>query len=72
MNPDLNQLQPYPFQKLRQLFEGVIRNAALSPIDLQIGEPKHRTPDFIRQAMMDNLAGLSTYPTTLGTSYPLT
>ena len=49
MNSNLNQLQPYPFQKLRQLFEGVTRNAALKPIDLQIGEPKHRTPDFIRQ-----------------------
>lgn len=44
-----------------------MRNAALSPIELQIGEPKHATPDFIRQAMMDNLIGLSTYPTTLGT-----
>ena len=67
MNPNLNQLQPYPFQKLRQLFEGVIRNTALHPIDLQIGEPKHATPDFIRHAMIDNLDGLSTYPTTLGT-----
>ena len=67
MNPNLNQLQLYPFQKLRQLFEGVTRNVALSPIELQIGEPKHATPDFIRQAMMDNLIGLSIYPTTLGT-----
>lgn len=68
MNPNLNQLQPYPFQKLRQLFEGVARNTALSPVELQIGEPKHATPDFIRQALIDNLGGLSTYPTTLGTS----
>lgn len=67
MNPDLNQLQPYPFQKLRQLLAGVTRNTALNPIELQIGEPKHATPDFIRQAMVDNLHGLSTYPTTLGT-----
>ncbi|PSJ18423.1 succinyldiaminopimelate transaminase [Nitrosomonas supralitoralis] len=66
MNPNLSQLQPYPFQKLRQLFEGVTRNTALNPIDLQIGEPKHATPDFIRQAIIGNLAGLSTYPTTLG------
>ncbi|SFE49525.1 succinyldiaminopimelate transaminase [Nitrosomonas sp. Nm166] len=68
MNPNLNQLQPYPFQKLRQLLEGITRNAALSPIELQIGEPKHATPDFIRQAMVNNLDGLSTYPTTHGTS----
>jgi len=44
-----------------------MRNTALHPIDLQIGEPKHATPDFIRHAMIDNLDGLSTYPTTLGT-----
>ncbi|QOJ23644.1 MAG: succinyldiaminopimelate transaminase [Gammaproteobacteria bacterium] len=68
MNPNLNQLQPYPFQKLRQLFAGVTCNATLKPIELQIGEPKHATPAFIRQAMADNLAGLSTYPTTLGTA----
>jgi N-succinyldiaminopimelate aminotransferase len=67
MNPDLNQLQPYPFQKLRNLFKGISRNTALSPIELQIGEPKHATPDFICQAVRDNLSGLSIYPTTLGT-----
>ncbi len=68
MNPNLNQLQPYPFQKLRQLLSNVNRNDALNPIDLQIGEPKHATPDFICQAMIDHLNGLSVYPTTLGTS----
>lgn len=66
MNPHLNQLQPYPFQKLRQLMEGITHTAALKPIHLQIGEPKHATPDFIRQAIIDHLDGLSMYPTTLG------
>lgn len=66
MNPHLNQLQPYPFQKLRQLMEGITHTAALKPIHLQIGEPKHPTPDFIRQAIIDHLDGLSMYPTTLG------
>lgn len=68
MNPNLNLLQPYPFQKLRQLFEGVTRDAVLKPIELQIGEPKHATPGFIRQVIVDNLDGLSSYPTTLGTA----
>lgn len=68
MNPNLNLLQPYPFQKLRQLFEGVTRDAVLKPIELQIGEPKHATPGFIRQVLVDNLDGLSSYPTTLGTA----
>ncbi len=66
MNPRLKQLQPYPFQKLRELFAGVTPNAALSAINLSIGEPKHATPAFIKQALTDNLQGLSTYPVTQG------
>ena len=66
MNQDLDHLQPYPFQKLRKLFDGITRNAKLSPIDLHIGEPKHVTPEFIRQSVIDNLDGLANYPTTQG------
>jgi N-succinyldiaminopimelate aminotransferase len=66
MNSNLNKLQPYPFQKLRQLFEGIAPNPAYDRIDLHIGEPKHVTPDFIRQAIVNNLDLVSSYPTTLG------
>ncbi|OQW39437.1 MAG: succinyldiaminopimelate transaminase [Proteobacteria bacterium SG_bin4] len=68
MNPKLNLLQPYPFQKLRQLLDGVSRHPGFTPIELQIGEPKHQTPDFISRALVNNLDGLSNYPTTLGIS----
>lgn len=68
MNSNLNHLQPYPFQKLRKLFQGVTGNTALAPIDLHIGEPKHATPAFIRQAMIDHIDGLANYPTTQGSS----
>lgn len=66
MNPLLDKLQPYPFEKLRQLFAGITPNPGLSPISLGIGEPKHPTPAFIQQALADNLAGLANYPTTAG------
>lgn len=66
LNPNLNRLQPYPFQKLHKLFEGITPNRDFAPINLHIGEPKHATPDFICQALTDNLAGLAHYPTTLG------
>ncbi|WON74381.1 succinyldiaminopimelate transaminase [Nitrosospira sp. Is2] len=66
MNPNLDRLQPYPFQKLNKLFEGAAPEQAYSPISLHIGEPKHATPDFIRQAVTENLAGMAVYPTTLG------
>ena len=66
MNSNLNQLQPYPFQKLRQLFEDITPSLDYSRIDLHIGEPKHATPDFIRQAIAHNLDMVASYPTTLG------
>jgi N-succinyldiaminopimelate aminotransferase len=67
MNSHLTKLQPYPFQRLRDLFQGTTPNPALSPINLSIGEPKHATPALITNAMVSNLAGLATYPTTIGT-----
>jgi len=66
VNPHLAKLHPYPFEKLRQLFAGVTPNPAFSPISLGIGEPKHPTPPFIRQALSDHLSGLASYPSTLG------
>jgi N-succinyldiaminopimelate aminotransferase len=66
MNPDLQSLQPYPFQKLSKLFGEVTPNAALKPISLHIGEPKHATPQFIKDALVEGLSGLANYPTTVG------
>jgi N-succinyldiaminopimelate aminotransferase len=66
MNPNLNLLQPYPFQRLRELFAGITPNPAYSAINLSIGEPKHATPQLIKDALTQNLAGLALYPTTLG------
>ncbi|OQW69487.1 MAG: succinyldiaminopimelate transaminase [Proteobacteria bacterium ST_bin12] len=66
LNPSLNLLQPYPFQRLRDLFAGVTPNPTLTPINLSIGEPKHATPKLISDALVNNLAGLANYPTTIG------
>jgi N-succinyldiaminopimelate aminotransferase len=66
VNPRLNQLQSYPFQKLRELFAGVVPNPALAAINLSIGEPKHATPAFIREVLTANLQGLASYPATQG------
>lgn len=65
-NPNLSLLQPYPFQRLRDLFAGVTPNPAFKPINLSIGEPKHATPKLITDALVSNLAGLANYPTTIG------
>ena len=66
MNPHLQDLHPYPFEKLRRLFDGIVPPAQYAPIRLSIGEPQHATPAFIREALIDNLGGLANYPTTQG------
>jgi N-succinyldiaminopimelate aminotransferase len=66
MNPLLSHLQPYPFERLRQLFAGVTPPSAYSPISLGMGEPRHPTPQFIKDALGNNLFGLASYPATAG------
>ncbi|WP_394233998.1 succinyldiaminopimelate transaminase [Pseudomonas anguilliseptica] len=66
MNDALNQLQPYPFEKLRALLGSVQAPTDKSPIALSIGEPKHRSPEFVAEALRSNLDQLAVYPTTLG------
>ncbi|CAG0960380.1 partial N-succinyldiaminopimelate aminotransferase, partial [Rhodocyclaceae bacterium] len=66
MNPYLSKLQPYPFEKLRQLFAGITPPAGLKEIKLSIGEPQHGTPEFIKTALIEGLGGLAAYPATSG------
>ncbi len=66
MNPLLSKLQPYPFERLRLLHAGVTPNPAFKPISLGIGEPRHATPQLIKDALTASLAGLASYPGTLG------
>jgi N-succinyldiaminopimelate aminotransferase len=66
MNPLLTKLQPYPFERLKQLFQSVTPNTDFKPISLGIGEPKHATPEFIKTALSGALDGLAAYPATAG------
>ncbi|MGI4814797.1 MAG: succinyldiaminopimelate transaminase [Janthinobacterium lividum] len=67
MNPLLDQLQPYPFERLKSLFQGVTPRPGQRPISFGIGEPKHPTPRVILDAYAGALGGLSVYPATGGT-----
>ncbi len=67
MNPDLDKLQPYPFEKLAKLKAGAALNSNDKPIALSIGEPKHPTPEFIIDAINSHVNTLANYPTTKGT-----
>jgi N-succinyldiaminopimelate aminotransferase len=66
MNPDLDKLQPYPFEKLNALKAGTTPSSK-PHIALSIGEPKHATPGLIAAALQEHLqTGLATYPLTKG------
>jgi len=66
MNPRLELLQPYPFERLRELLAGVTPPAGLPPIALSLGEPQHPTPAVLKDALAASLGAISRYPATLG------
>jgi len=66
MNPRLGLLNPYPFERLRELTADIVPPAGLRAISLGIGEPKHATPKLIEDALVKGLPGLSAYPPTAG------
>jgi len=66
MNPLLSSLQPYPFERLRLLHADVTPNPAYKPISLGIGEPRHATPQLIKDALSASFSSLASYPGTLG------
>ncbi len=67
MNPALDLLRPYPFERLRALLAGARPPAALAHINLSIGEPRHPTPAVLTEALAAALGSLSAYPSTTGT-----
>jgi N-succinyldiaminopimelate aminotransferase len=66
LNPLLDRLQPYPFEKLRALLAGIAPDEKLKAINLSIGEPRHPTPALVKEALAGALEGLSAYPATAG------
>ena len=66
MNPNLERLQAYPFEKLAQLKKGVIPPRHLEHIGMSIGEPQHAPPEFILDALRANLSRIAGYPPTVG------
>lgn len=65
MNPLLETLQAYPFERLRTLLAGVTP-ADKELIDFSIGEPRHPAPAIVSEAIIEHLHGLAEYPKVLG------
>jgi len=66
MNPDLNSLYPYPFEKLNALKADVTPQPELNHIALSIGEPKHPAPEFVSDELSHQLSAVEKYPLTKG------
>lgn len=66
MNPRLDRLHAYPFERLARLKAGVTPPAGLAHIAMSIGEPQHAPPSFVLDALRDNLHRLGSYPATAG------
>jgi N-succinyldiaminopimelate aminotransferase len=66
MNPRLERLHRYPFERLARLTAGVTPPADLAPIAMSIGEPRHAPPEVVLRALRENLHRLDTYPSTIG------
>lgn len=66
VNPRLALLQPYPFERLRQIVRDITPNPDLKPISLGIGEPRHPAPELVETALKNAMLGLSVYPPTVG------
>ena len=66
MNPNLENLHPYPFAKLAKLKTKVSPAPDKSPIFLSLGEPKHPIPAFITDSIVTHVGELAKYPTIKG------
>ena len=66
MNPLLQRLHPYPFERWRALSAGIRASADFAPISLGIGEPRHPTPALIKDALREGVDRLTVYPPTAG------
>ncbi len=67
MTPYLSRLQPYPFERLAAIRQSVTPAKNKKAIDLSIGEPRHPTPSFIKNKLVDQLDSIAAYPSTRGT-----
>lgn len=66
MNPLLELLKPYPFERLAALKKTINPNGKLKHISLSIGEPRHEPPGFILDTINNHSETFARYPTTRG------
>src|ERR1700722_17633103 len=66
VNPRLEKLHAYPFERLARLKAGAVPPAGLAHIAMSIGEPQHVAPAFVLETLRGALDQLGSYPATAG------
>ena len=69
MNPFLENLHLYPFERLNELKKDVVTESDHEHVSLSIGEPKHEPPEILLDSLRQRSRltnSLTTYPTTRG------
>jgi N-succinyldiaminopimelate aminotransferase len=66
MNPRLDALAPYPFERLAALLRDITPSREHDPISLAIGEPRHAPARAACEALVAQLDGVAHYPSTRG------
>ncbi|MGQ4878394.1 succinyldiaminopimelate transaminase [Billgrantia sp. LNSP4103-1] len=66
MNPDLDALKPYPFEKLAALKAGATPPEDLAPVSLTIGEPQHAPFAAALETLQAHRLDFARYPATAG------
>jgi succinyldiaminopimelate transaminase len=67
VNPRLDKLPDYPFERLRGLLDPIAPAPGLEQISLSLGEPQHPYPDFVGEILHDNRHLYGKYPPVAGT-----
>ena len=65
LSPLLAELEQYPFARLDG-WRAEARAAGIDVIDFGVGDPREATPQFIRDALVDGLRDVSSYPRAVG------
>ena len=68
LNPLLQLLSEYPFDRLRALLGGIEPPSGMAPMVLSVGEPRHATPPLVHDVVSNNGDLWNRYPPVEGTA----
>ena len=65
LSPLLGELAQYPFARLDD-WRAEARSRGIAVIDFGVGDPREPTPELVREALMDAIPEISSYPRAVG------